>query len=131
LTDQHHRVSVVFDKDFGSALTELAERSHVWLVDSPANSRAAAEVEHRRKVGADALEEGVTVFRAPAGPPPVALDALLELIEDHHGEYAHDPPVDEILVIGLTPNEQLHAVLGEWGYFVASLSGSGLLARRR
>ena len=127
---RHHRVAIVFDEHARTLLSALARRCHVWLVDSDENQKAAQDFWQQAEPVEDELASGVTTFTHKQQVPEEALAAVLELVEDHHGEFAHDPPVDEVIVVGLEPTEALLGVLNEWGYDRLDSHPEGLLARR-
>ena len=127
----HHWVAVVFDEDARNFLTSLAQRCHVWLVASDKNTDSARLYWDRAAPVEDALASGVTVFERKEGQPAAALATVLELIEDHHGEFAHDPPLNEVLIVGLEPRDAVLAVLCEWGYVDITAVPLGILATRR
>ena len=62
--------------------------------------------------------------------PEQALDMALELVEDHHGEFAHDPPLSEVLIVGLDPTNAVLGVLREWGFIEIQSSVEGLLGKK-
>lgn len=127
---KHHRVALVFDPNASTLLSTLADRCHVWLVDSNENQKAAQACWQRAEPLDDELAAGVTTFTRKAQKPHEALEALLDLVEDHHGELAHDPPVHELLIVGLDPSEAVLAVLKEWGYDRFDTHPEGFLAKR-
>ncbi len=127
---RHHRVAIVFDEHARAQLSTLARRCHVWVVDSGENQMAAQDFWRQGGPAEDELAFGVTTFTRSQQDPEDALAVVLELVEDHHGEFAHDPPVDEVLVVGLKPTEALLGVLNEWGYCQIDSCPEGLLARR-
>ncbi len=127
---KHHRVAVVFDEHAGAWLAALAARCHVWLVASEENQKAAQDGWQTAGPVADDLASGVTTFTREAQRADEALASVLELVEDHHGEFAHDPPVDEILVVGLEPTDAVSSVLRDWGYTSIHIDAEGLSARR-
>ena len=127
---KRHRVAIVFAEHARTLLPALACRCHVWLVDSEENQEAAQAYWRGAKPVDDELASGVTTFTRKTAAPEEALDIVLELVEDHHGEFAHVPPVDEVLVVGLEPTDAVLAVLRGWGYGRIDLDADGLLARR-
>ncbi len=127
---RHHRVVVVFDEDAARDLPRLADEHHVWIVASERNVDAARSYGARGNAAGDALASGVSVFTRVERDPGRALEAVLELVEDHHGEFAHEPPVDEVVVVGLERSPPVTAVLEEWGYGELEPLGEGFLARR-
>ena len=62
--------------------------------------------------------------------PEQALDMALELVEDHHGEFAHDPPSSEVLIVGLEPTGAVFGVLREWGFIEIQSRAEGLLGKK-
>lgn len=127
---KRRRVAVVFDQSFQASASSLAERCHVWLVDSAENAGAAQTYWRQNTPGSGDSTSGVTTFVRTHEPPHEALDAVLELVEDHHGQLAQDPPLNELLVIGLESTERVRCVLEEWGYSEVRTTDQGLLATR-
>lgn len=127
---RHHRVAIVFDEHARAQLSTLARRCPVWAVDSNENQAAAQDFWRQCGPTEDELAFGVTTFTRTQEAPEDALAVVLELVEDHHGEFAQDPPVDEVLVVGLEPTEALLGVLNEWGYGQIGSHPEGLVARR-
>ena len=126
----HHRVAIVFEEHAHALLSTLAARCHVWLVESDENRKAAQDFWQRSKPVEDELTSGVTTFTRQVRSPEGALEVVLELVEDHHGEFAHDPRVDEVLVVGIEATEAVLGVLSEWGYDRIDSHPQGLLAKR-
>lgn len=128
------RVAVVFDPTFAAALPALLDTCHVWLVDSPENTAAARRhwAEHPRKPGepADLLATELSTFKQMGPTPEAALDAVLELVEDHHGEFSGGPEVREVLIAGTPVTDGMAATLDEWGYVARTGLPEGTLASR-
>lgn len=118
-------VAVVFQSDARTLIPELASRCPVWVVDSAENREGAND--YWRQVD-EAMAARVTTFVRTDAASDQALDVVLELVEDHHGQFAQDPPVDEVLVIGLVPTQAVLAVLCEWGYDQIETEGFDLKA---
>jgi hypothetical protein len=127
---RHHRVAIVFDEHASTLLLALADRCHVWLVESEENAKAAQSYWARSRAEDSELASGVTTFARGAGMPEQALDMALELVEDHHGEFAHDPPLSEVLIVGLDPTNAVLGVLREWGFIEIQSSVEGLLGKK-
>jgi hypothetical protein len=125
-----HRVAIVIDERASMLLPALVGRCHVWLVDSKENTKAAEDYWAQSKGVEDELAFGVTTFTRQADLPEQLLDMALELVEDHHGEFAHDPPVDEVLVIGAKSTNAVFAVLRDWGYTEIQSEAEGLVAQK-
>lgn len=126
----HHRVAIVFEQGFQTSLPSLSGRCHVWLVDSAENAEAAQEYWRQNAIESDGLTAGVTTFARVHSPPHEALDAVLELVEDHHGQLVQTPPLDQVLVIGLDATERVRAVLEDWGFSDIKTTDEGLLGTR-
>ena len=120
----------MLDEHASTLLLALADRCHVWLVDSEENTKAAQDYWARAKTVEDQLASGVTTFVRRAALPEEALAMVLELVEDHHGEFAHDPPVDEVLVVGAEPTDAVFGVLREWGFTEIQSNAEGLVGKR-
>ncbi len=121
-------VAVVFQSDARTLIPELARRCAVWVVDSAENRQGANDYWLRVRQVDEAMAARVTTFVRTDAASDQALDVVLELVEDHHGQFAQDPPVDEVLVIGLVPTQAVIAVLREWGYDQIETEGLDLKA---
>jgi hypothetical protein len=55
---------------------------------------------------------------------------ILQDIEMHHGEYAHDPVVTKLRIIGVAPEPHSVAALREYGYDRIELQPGGFTASR-
>ncbi len=122
-----YRVAVVVDPDFGERLKELAERMHVWVVDTPANRAVVQRI--RSTMLGPSIERGVTVFRAnPDQSPDEWAAHVLDMVELHHGEYSHDPAVSIIEIHGAPPTHEIRAALSELGFTIVEESGGVVLA---
>ena len=100
-----YRIALVVDELFGSKVLALSQGAYVWLVESAENRRWAGLAWQRSQPDEDPLLRGVTTFERHPGED---LDALivrvLEMIDEHHGEFAHDPEWSEIEVLGAAPS---------------------------
>ena len=124
-----HEVALVVDPAFGDKLVDLADRLHVWVIDTPAN-RTAAELA-RKGSREHSLERGITTFRADAARPPEEIVvASFSDIELHHGEYSHDPPWSVLEVYGTAVTEAISAALEKFGFAVAEAHEDGFRAVR-
>lgn len=127
MTNPVYRVGIVADPDFGSRLSELASRMHVWIVDTPAN-RAAANRIWAARPSAPSLERGVTIFQSNLDDAPdQRVVAILSTVDLHHGEYSHDPPVNVLEIHGAPLTNSLRSALGDLG-FASTASGDVVLA---
>ena len=110
-----YRVHLVLEESFGHRLFDLPEREPVWITDTPGN-REAVEERWKSPNSEDYLH-GVTTYR-PAVPerPAEEIIRLLPTIEEHHGEFAHDPPYDALKIHGFSDNQAIDAALREYGF---------------
>lgn len=122
-----HRVAIVVDPDFAEGIVELARSCHAWIIRSAANNPVAAAL--REDHPAYSLEEGVTTFGAAETPLASCL-SILGTVEEHHGQYSHDPPLSVIEVIGLDPSAAVREELNAYGFEVIEPSECGFVARR-
>lgn len=129
---QLDRVALVFDPAFGSALAALVARCHVWLVETPPNAEAAAhywaEAAQRQDPAHAATE--LTTFKLPGPTVEAALDAILEMIEEHHGEFAEGPTVRQVLLVGIEPTAAMLETLSGWDYSACTSTAEGTLCVR-
>ena len=127
-----HRVAIVFDENASAYLRALADRCcHVWLVESEENTRAAQRYwEHTSPVD-DWVSLKVTTFTRSSELPEQVLDMAMELVEDHHGEFAHNPPVTEVLIVGPEPTKAMFGVLREWGFTRIQSTPEGVVCKRQ
>jgi hypothetical protein len=122
-------VAVIVDPAFGEKLHGVATRFDLWIVPSPEN-QAAVEALWREQAGDRALQ-AVTIWSSmPDVTSTAEWRGMLQDIEIHHGEYAHDPPVSAIEVIGTDPHPQAIQALAEYGYTHLERSSDGFRASR-
>jgi hypothetical protein len=122
-----HRVAIVLDPNYAERIVELARECHVWLVKSASNDPVVAVLWKDDR--AYSLEEGVTTFSS-AETPGASFISILETVEEHHGEYSHDPPLSVIEAIGLEPTVAVREELSSYGFSDIELSAEGFVARR-
>lgn len=122
-----YRVAIVVAPDFAPRLAELSDGCHVWAVRTP-EIEAAARTTWGRSV-AGSLESGVTVFNGTGGAE-ADLRSIIAAVEEHHGEYSHDPPVSKIEVYGAGVTERLAADFAELGFSRLDPTPEGFVARR-
>lgn len=123
MTQDQTRVAIVVLPDFEAELAELAQRVHVWLVDTPSNDRAAERVQ---------APYGLTTFKVdPSVPSETWIVEILPVVDDHHGlraEWATDV-VLEVRGLAITP--RILAALQELGPFSIEEDRGGFIARRQ
>jgi len=130
---KRHRVAVVLDRNFGEALVALARRVHVWIVESPANTRWARQIwqERDRASDSDPLASGVTCFASePRHSAQAAFLSILETVDDHHGGYAHEPGWTELEIYDLECTAEIASELKGYGVERIEARGKGFIAFR-
>jgi hypothetical protein len=105
-----HKVGLVVDREFGDRMVDLARSFHLWVVESPTNSGVVRRIwnAEARSHDDDALGSGVTSFEASESESPEEMSVRISGdLDEHHGEFAHDPPWSEIEVYGATLTESV------------------------
>ena len=105
------RVAIVFEREFGDRLGELAMRMPVWIVESNANRPAVADAWNR---ASEWPHISVTVFR-----PPDDLRLLLSQI-------GHPQRVD---VIGMPLTDEAREILIAAGFTTIAETSDGFRAK--
>ncbi len=112
-----HKIAVVFDPEYGVELLKFAKEMHVWAINSEKNNdvfRAQGSIPYN---DCDPLATGITIFE---GSEMTA--GFLDTICEHHGEFAHEPPLSEMKIIGLELGKDLVVLLEEYDFNVCSHS---------
>lgn len=131
MSSQAYRVGLVVDRRFGDRILKLFRHFHLWVVRSPINSPAIAKAWAASGPSDDQLEQGVTSFLAGETETPHQMcERIAETIDEHHGEFAHDPPWSEIEVFGAFLTERLREVFRELGATSFVPTEHGFVARR-
>ena len=122
-----HRVAVVLDPDYGEGVRDLARDRHVWIVRSPINDAVAEAV----RAGSEehSLESGISTFNGRESPEESFL-SILGVIEEHHGEYSHDPPLSVIEVFGVGATDAIREEAAAYGFRRIEPSDEGFTAYR-
>ena len=125
-----YSVALVVERNFGTRLSALAARLHVWIIESPSN-RAAVEDVWRSVVPEYSLECGATVFSSDATESSdQAAARVLGDIEVHHREYSHDPPLERLEIYGTARTPFLVSALENQGFVPAEDFVDGFSAVR-
>jgi hypothetical protein len=133
MTASPHRVGIVLDPEFGGRLSQLARQFHLWVVASETNAPAIRDSrgDATATETGDPLASGVTSFEPFPGESSEDLCVrILETVDDHHGDLAHDPPWSEIEVHGLGLTPRLRSLFTEFGAEEFTPTASGFIARR-
>ena len=120
-----HRVAIVVAPGFAAEVRRIAADRHVWAIRTPEYQRAADQ-ERRHS-----LERGVTLFAADSPSPEDEVISIFGTVQEHHGEYSHDPPLDEVEILGAEPTPEVRAELGACGFTHIVPAEGGFVAVRR
>jgi hypothetical protein len=111
-----YRIALVLDEGFGRHVIDLAQEAYVWLVQSEENDRWADVVWKDPSTATDPLLHGVSTFaRAKDEQTDDLISGIIEMIDEHHGECAHDPAWSEIDVIGAVLSPQIEETARSYG----------------
>lgn len=114
-----YSVALVLDSAFGEALKQLAERLHVWVVDTPANRAVAESVWASEQPFRYNIERGITTFASKLGKGPEEwCAAFLDTIDMHHDEQSHHPGYSVLEVYGLKFTDRLRPKFVDLGFTV-------------
>jgi hypothetical protein len=128
-----HKVAIVVDRNFGNKLVDLARQYHVWIVESSSNTPVIRDVwaSEPSDPNADLLGPGVTSFEATDNETAQAMCARISGdVEDHHGEFGHEPPWSEIEIVGAPLDPYLEGVFLEMGASHFEATPDGFVCRR-
>ncbi len=122
-----HKVVIIVDRKLGRQIVDVARRFHTWVVESSINT-PVIQCMWAEDVGGEVgrVGPGITSFEATESETSEDLCARMAAeVDEHHGEFAQEPPWSEIEVIGAIPSPRLRAVFTEIGAtaFVATAGG--------
>jgi hypothetical protein len=124
---QQHRVAVVVDPDYGEAVRPLSLSRHVWIVRSPRNNAVVEAM--RAQCNEHSAETGVSTFNA-GGTPEESFLSILGVVDEHHGEHSHDPPLSVIEVVGVAATDAIREQLAAVGFRQTEPDDEGFTAYR-
>ena len=89
-----YRVHLIVDRAFAGRL-DIIPRP-IWIADTPANRPAIEEAWNQK--GTDTHLDGVTSYQ-PRSDDDISEEILdlLPTLEEHHGIFSHDPPMDALV----------------------------------
>jgi hypothetical protein len=126
------RIALVVDECFGSKVLELARTMYVWLIESDENDQWAKLAWTAPQQNDDPLLYGVTTFKRQQGED---LDSmiirLIDMIDEHHGEFAHDPEWSEIDVVGACLSSAIEVAAADYDVDRCEVVASGFRLCRR
>jgi hypothetical protein len=122
-------VFIVLDPAFGDRIIEIGRRNDIWVAPSDVNRDAMDRL--RKLVENEPNPPLISMWSTPrTGATEVEWLGILATIEMHHGEYAHDPAVTRLWIIGVLPEEHVVTALRAYGYLKIELETEGFSAAR-
>lgn len=129
--DREHRVALVLEVKFGPQLEALAETRHVWAVRSTENESAAHRFwSEERDDGSDPLCSGITLFDPQGATNEEVCLSILDDIDEHHGEFSHDPALNVLEVYGASLTKRIREEFSSLGFRRFDRSEVGFVAFR-
>ena len=126
-----YRIILVVDDHSGERLLDLARHAYVWAVQSNDNDPWATKIWQEPAVDSDPERYGLSTFaRLPNESIDDLVIRLLEMIEDHHGAYAHAPAWSEIEVRGASPSQAIADAAKLYGVTRIENTSTGFFLRR-
>jgi hypothetical protein len=123
-----HRVAIVVARGFAADVRRIVGDRHVWAIRTPEYQRVADE--ERRSSPGHSLERGVTLFGADRLSPEDEVISIFATVQEHHREYSHDPPLDEVEILGAEPTPEVRAELSAFGFADIVAAERGFVALR-
>jgi hypothetical protein len=123
-----HCVAIVVGPGFAEDVRRISADRHVWAIRTPEYQRAADH--ERRSSPRHSLDRGVTLFGADNPSPEAKVISIFGTVQEHHGEYSHDPPLDEVEVLGAKPTPEVRAELSAFGFTDIVPTEHGFVALR-
>ena len=127
------KVGLVVDRNFGHRIAPLARSFHVWIIESPGNTPFIKQFwdSEQQVAGCDPLTVGITPFAADdKESSEEACARIAGDVDEHHGEFAQDPPWSEIEVFGIKLNTTLREVFQAIGATTFESTQDGFICRR-
>ena len=116
-------VWVVVDREFGERIENLPIPEEVWVVQSPANSAAAARLRKSR--------DGITTFTDDTGATPAeSLVGILGTIDMHYGGHLPTRPCFKMTAQGARLTEIVEKALVEFGFDKIQSIPEGFVAEK-
>lgn len=129
MAERINQVLLVLDRDYDGELASVPANTHVWLIDSPANRRVAAD--YRALHGGSGVETGATTFKAiDDDPASETCRKVLNDIDLHHGEYSSHPPYSVLQVVGARLGASVKRAIEALGFSKFERTENGFRATR-
>jgi hypothetical protein len=107
-------VAIIVERDGAARILMLAERVHVWALDTPGNRVAAQAVWSKRLKHDHKLS--MTLFSLDDAPADKAVAGQLESIDLHHGEYSQESPWCRAEVFGCSLTGRTRSEFRRFGF---------------
>ena len=133
LSERRHKVGLVVDRQFGDRLLDLSRSFHTWVVESPTNSPMVQRIwnTERKSAEDDSLDSGATSFQSSERETPEQMCVRLATdLDDHHGEFGHEPPWSEIEVFGAKLTDEVRQTFRDLGVTVFEVTQDGFRCLR-
>ena len=128
MAERINRVLLVLDRDYDGELSSVPANTHVWLIDSPANRKVAADY---RALHGSRVETGATTFSASVDDTvSVVCMRVLDDIDLHHGKYSCDPPYSVLEVVGTRLRSPVKSAIQALGFSKFERTDNGFRATR-
>jgi len=126
-----YRIVLVVDEHFGCKLLELVHTGYVWIVQSGDNDLWTERVTEGLPDTDDPLTQGVSSFVREQNESTESLVIrVLDMIDEHHGEFAHEPPWSEVQVIGMELTDTVVEASRAYGVTQCETTRSGFVLER-
>jgi hypothetical protein len=126
-----YTVALVVDPNYASRLRELADRVHVWVAESPENTRATESYWASLPPGSGYdIESGITKFTPTGESMEDWCVGVIASLDVHHNQYSHDPGYTVLEVYGAAPSERITAAFSHLGFSEFEPTEAGFLARK-
>lgn len=120
---------VVLDPAFGDRIMQVGMHNDIWIAPSEQNRKAADRL--RDLLKRQSNPPLVSMWSSPrTGSTEEEWLGILQDIEIHHGEHAHDPIVTALRIIGASPEPHVVAALSRYGYTRIRTHDGGFTASR-
>jgi len=124
-----YAVALVADPEFGVSLLSLAERMHVWVIESPTNLAVAKtwwanHLDHSQT-------SGITTYRHDPGEDLESWSNFaIESLDEHHGPLSGQPAYSEVNVFGLSLSAKVRESFENLGFIEFHENANGFIAKK-
>ena len=132
-TPPRYKVGIVVNRSFGDRIVKLAKQFHLWVIESPVNLPVIQSIWHEElpDTTESPLAAGVTAFAGLEDESSEEVCArIVPDVDEHHGEYSHDPSWTEIEVFGAAISHSLETIFRELGVTQFEVTDDGFIFKR-